>query len=68
VIITVIIFFLPFGPASVPWFDEWDAPAANYTPLVIVGFLFGVLWWNLSAKNKYQGPVKTLEEDEVTRD
>jgi amino acid transporter len=68
VIITVIVFLLPFGPAGVPWFDEWDPPAANYTPLVIVGFLFGVLWWNLSAKNKYQGPVKTLEEDEVTRD
>jgi amino acid transporter len=68
VIITVIVFFLPFGPAGVPWFDEWDAPAANYTPLVIVGFLFGVIWWNLSAKNKYDGPVKTLEEDVVTRD
>jgi amino acid transporter len=68
VIITVIIFFLPFGPASVPWFDEWDPPAFNYTVLVILGFLFGVIWWNLSAKNKYGGPVKTLEEDEVTRD
>jgi amino acid transporter len=68
VIITVIVFFLPFGPAGVPWFDEWDAPAANYTPLVLVGFLFGLLWWNLSAKNKYDGPVKTLEEDEVTAD
>jgi hypothetical protein len=35
---------------------------------VILGFLFGVVWWNLSAKNKYDGPVKTLEEDVVTRD
>jgi amino acid transporter len=68
VILTVIVFFLPFGPASVPWFDEWDAPAANYTPLVILGFLFGVAWWNLGAKDRYQGPVKTLEEDVVTRD
>jgi amino acid transporter len=68
VIITVVVFFLPYGPASVPWFDEFDAPAVNYTPLVILGFLFGVVWWNLSAKNKYDGPVKTLEEDVVTRD
>ncbi|MGZ8622427.1 MAG: amino acid permease, partial [Solirubrobacterales bacterium] len=68
VIITVIVFLLPFGPAGVPWFDEFDAPAVNYTPLIALGFLFGVAWWNLSAKNTYQGPVRTLEEDEVTRD
>ena len=35
-IVAVIIFCLPFGPASVPWFDEFDAPAFNYTPMVLV--------------------------------
>jgi amino acid transporter len=68
VAITVVIFFLPFGPASVPWFDEFDAPAFNYTPLVAVLFLIVAVWWAVSAKNKYTGPVRTLEEDEVTRD
>jgi hypothetical protein len=29
--------------------------------------IFGV-WYLISAKNKYQGPVRTLEEDEVTKD
>ena len=68
VILATIIFCLPFGPASVPWFDEFDAPALNYTPLVlVVGALVGI-WWAVSAKNKYTGPVRTLEEDEVTRD
>ena len=66
VIIAVIIFCLPFTPASVPWFDEFDAPAFNYTPLVLVlGALVGI-WWAVSAKNRYTGPVRTLEEDEVT--
>jgi amino acid transporter len=68
VAITVVIFFLPFGPASVPWFDEFDLPAFNYTPLVFVMFLVVGLWWLVSAKDKYTGPVRTLEEDEVTRD
>jgi amino acid transporter len=68
VAIIVAIFFLPFGPASVPWFDEFDLPAFNYTPLVAVLFLVVAVWWAVSAKDKYTGPVRTLEEDEVTRD
>ena len=68
VAITVVIFFLPFGPASVPWFDEFDLPAFNYTPLVAVLFVVVGIWWLVSAKNRYTGPVRTLEEDEVTRD
>ena len=40
----------------------------NYTPLaVLLPLIFGV-WYLVSAKNKYQGPVSTLEEDVVTRD
>ena len=68
VIIAVVIFCLPFGPASVPWFDEFDAPAFNYTPLVLVVGVLVAIWWAVSAKNRYTGPVRTLEEDEVTRD
>ena len=40
----------------------------NYTPLaILVPLVFGV-WYLVSAKNRYTGPVRTLEEDEVTRD
>ena len=40
----------------------------NYTPLaILLPLIFGV-WYLVSAKNKYQGPVRTLEEDEVTAD
>jgi amino acid transporter len=68
VAITVVIFFLPFGPTGVPWFDEFDLPAANYTPLVAVVAIIVWIWWAVSAKNRYTGPVRTLEEDEVTAD
>jgi amino acid transporter len=68
VAITVIAFCIPYGPASVPWFDEWDPPAFNYTVLVLALFVIVAIWWYVSAKNKYKGPVRTLEEDVVTRD
>jgi amino acid transporter len=68
VAITVVAFCLPYGPASVPWFDEFDLPAFNYTIGVLVLFLLVALWWHVDARNRYKGPVRTLEEDEVTRD
>jgi hypothetical protein len=34
--------------------------------VLVLGILVGI-WWAVSAKNRYTGPVRTLEEDEVTR-
>jgi amino acid transporter len=62
--LVVISADLPFGHTSVPWNDGFDLTAFNYTPLVIVvGLLVGI-WWQLSAKKHYTGPVRTLEEIE----
>jgi amino acid transporter len=59
---------LPYDPSGLPWNDKFDAANVNYTPFAIVlPLIFGV-WYLISAKNKYQGPVRTLEEDVVTRD
>ena len=59
---------LPYTPAGLPWNSDFDATLVNYTPLaIIIPLVFGV-WYLISAKNKYQGPVSTLEEDVVTRD
>jgi amino acid transporter len=59
---------LPYTPAGLPWNDGFDASLVNYTPFaILLPLIFGV-WYMVSAKNKYQGPVKTLEEDVVTAD
>ena len=59
---------LPYTPAGLPWNDGFDASLVNYTPLaIVVPLIFGV-WYLVSAKDRYQGPVRTLEEDEVTAD
>jgi amino acid transporter len=68
VVVVVISLSLPFTHASVPWNDDFDITTVNYSPLVLVLGIVVAIWWAVSAKNKYRGPVRTLEEDEVTRD
>jgi amino acid transporter len=68
VVLVVFALDLPYTPAGLPWNDGFDASLVNYTPFAIVlPLLFGI-WYLVSAKNKYQGPIRTLEEDEVTAD
>jgi amino acid transporter len=68
VIAVVYALDLPYTPAGLPWNEGFDASLVNYTPFaILLPLIFGV-WYLVSAKNKYQGPVKTLEEDIVTAD
>jgi amino acid transporter len=68
VVLVVFSLDLPYTPTGLPWNDGFEVSVVNYTPLAIVlPLIFGV-WYLVSAKNRYQGPVRTLEEDEVTRD
>src|SRR5437588_5572264 len=67
VIVTVISLDLPFTHAAVPWNSDFDATAFNYTPLVILVGIIVAIWWAVSAKDKYKGPVRTIETDELGR-
>jgi amino acid transporter len=68
VIVVVYALNLPYDPTGLPWNDGFDAANVNYTPFaIILPLIFGV-WYLVSAKDRYQGPVKTLEEDIVTAD
>jgi amino acid transporter len=68
VIAVVYSLDLPYTPAGLPWNDGFDASLVNYTPFaILLPLIFGV-WYLISAKNTYQGPISTLEEDVVTRD
>lgn len=63
-IICVIALDLPFTTAAVPWHDDFDATALNYTPLVLLVGIIVAIWWKLDAHRRYTGPVSTLEEVE----
>jgi amino acid transporter len=60
--IITIIFCLPFTPAAVPWNDEFDWNAVNYAPLTVGGLILAVgIWWLVSARHSFTGPVRTIE-------
>ncbi len=70
VFVALVVFALdlPYTPTGLPWNSDFDISVVNYTPLaILIPLIFGV-WYLVSAKDKYQGPVRTLEDDEVTRD
>src|SRR5690349_12385332 len=68
VVMVVFALDLPFTPTGLPWNDGFDTSVVNYTPLaILLPLIFGV-WYLVSAKDHFGGPVRTLEEDEVTRD
>jgi amino acid transporter len=68
VVVVVYALDLPYTPGGLPWNEDFDASLVNYTPIaLVIPLIFGV-WYMISAKDTYKGPVRTLEEDEVTRD
>jgi amino acid transporter len=68
VLVVYSLVFLPYTPTGLPWKDGFDWANVNYVPLaILLPLIFGV-WYLVSAKNRYQGPIRTLEEDEVTAD
>jgi amino acid transporter len=62
VVVVVLALELPFTNAGVPWNDNFDATALNYTPGVLLVGVLVAIWWAVSAKNKYTGPVRTIDE------
>jgi amino acid transporter len=67
VVLVVFSLDLPYAPAGLPWNEGFDASLVNYTPFAIVLPLIFGIWYMVDAKKRYTGPVRTLEEDVVTR-
>src|SRR6266566_3658650 len=65
VVLVVYALDIPTVPAGVPWKGDFKFESFNYAPLVlVVGLLVGIWWW-ISAKNRYTGPVRTIDTDEL---
>ncbi|MCW3017829.1 MAG: amino acid permease [Solirubrobacterales bacterium] len=63
----VIIFCLPFAPAGVFFKSGFEWSAVNYAPLVTIGVMLAVtIWYAVSAKRSFTGPVRTIEEIDST--
>jgi amino acid transporter len=63
-----ILFILPVTDTAVPWNGNFDYKTANYAPVALVVVMGAVgIWWLVSAKNWFKGPIHTIEIDELGR-
>ncbi|MBK5231910.1 MAG: amino acid permease [Thermoleophilia bacterium] len=68
VILCVIIFSLPTAPISIPWDSTFDIRYLNYAPITVLVVIIAVgLWWLISAKNHFTGPIRQVHTDETGR-
>jgi amino acid transporter len=65
VVLVVYALDIPTVPKGVPWNHGFDVTAVNYSPLVLIVGVLVMIWWQISAKNKYTGPVRTIDTDEL---
>jgi amino acid transporter len=62
VVLVVYALDIPIVPAGVPFKHGFNWTAVNYSPLVLLVGVVVAIWWQVSAKNKYTGPVRTIDE------
>ncbi len=59
----MVIFCLPFAPEGVFFKKGFNWSAVNYAPLVTIGVMLAVtIWFAVSAKKTFKGPVRTIDE------
>jgi amino acid transporter len=62
VVLVVYSLDIPTTLNGVPWNGSFDVTAVNYSPLVLLIGIIVAIWWQLGAKNRYKGPVRTIDE------
>ncbi|HKG63717.1 MAG TPA: amino acid permease [Solirubrobacteraceae bacterium] len=62
----VVVFCLPFTPAGVPGREEFDWKYVNYAPITVGVVLLVVgVWWLVSARHTFTGPVRNISFDDA---
>ncbi|HEY0631500.1 MAG TPA: amino acid permease [Thermoleophilaceae bacterium] len=66
VAICVVMFSLPGSPTAVPGNKNFDWKTFNYAPVTVAVVLGAVgIWWLVSARHKFTGPVRNIEFDDA---
>ncbi|MCW2790263.1 MAG: amino acid/polyamine/organocation transporter, superfamily [Aeromicrobium sp.] len=62
IVIVSIYLMMPFVPGAVPFSDDFSWKFVNYAPLVTIGaVLLLAIWWNVSAKKWFNGPISNID-------
>jgi amino acid transporter len=62
VIVVSIYFILPTSPGGTPGNAAFDWSLFNYAPVLLVAVIgFAGIWWVVSAKNWFKGPVRMID-------
>ncbi len=69
VVFISILFILPTNPGGVPWHThKFDWKLFNYAPIAVGGTIILVgLWWMVSARKWFKGPVAMGTPEELAR-
>jgi amino acid transporter len=66
VAICVVLFSLPPTHTAVPWNDDFDLKTFNYAPVTVLVVVGAVgIWWLVSARHTFTGPVRNIEFDDA---
>lgn len=65
VVLVIYSLDIPTVPAGVPWNHGFSWTSVNYSPLVLLVGVIVAIWWWAGAKNRYTGPVRTIDTDEL---
>jgi amino acid transporter len=59
-----ILFILPTTDTAVWWKDDFDHKTANYAPIAVGVVIIAVsLWWAISAKHWFKGPIRNIDDE-----
>jgi amino acid transporter len=68
IVLIVILFLMPTVPTGIPWHSGFDWNVVNYAPITVGGVLLAVgVWWMVSARKWFKGPVVEGTEEELER-
>jgi amino acid transporter len=68
ILLVCILFLMPITPTGIPWHSGFDWNVVNYAPITVGGVLLLVgVWWAVSARKWFKGPVREGTDEELER-
>jgi len=59
IVFIAILFLMPITPTGIPWHSGFDWNVVNYAPITVGGVvLITGIWWIVSARKWFKGPVR----------